>query len=67
MNFNGGFNLIMGEKKPNIYFESLFMSYENNYGFYKEIIKFSELRASIVFKDSFGMKKTTFIRFVNEI
>jgi len=34
------------------------MSFRNDYGYCKGSIKFSELRASIGFNDSFGIKTT---------
>ena len=44
------------QKKTRIYVGNSFRSYENNYGVYKENIKFMSLIGSVMFNDSFGVK-----------
>jgi len=43
MDFYGAFSQLWREKKFNIYFGSIFISYEVNYGFCKGNTQFSEL------------------------
>ena len=45
MDCNGPFSSIWREKKTSMYYESLFMSYGINHGFYERNIKFVEFHS----------------------